>query len=145
MTIEVHRRPGRPAPARLHGGLGRGMAWTVGYAVVWLGLASWRPTTTWHLAPVLVAAALPWFVVTDLASVRRKALAVVLAAVAGGSAAALITTVLSALGLVQGPSLRHSDGAVAEALLLSGATALVAAVVGLVLAARRGGADATTS
>lgn len=108
MTIEVHWRPGGPACTRLRGGTGRGVAWTLGYPLVWLGLALWRPATTWHLGPVLVAAALPWSVLADLATVR------------------------------------HSDGATSAALLLSGGTALVAVVLGVLLAARRGGSDATT-
>lgn len=122
----------------------RGMAWTLGTALLWLGLALWRPTTTWHLAPVLVAGALPWFVLSNLSSVGRKTQAVLLAAAAGGTAAALATTVLSGLDLLRGPTLRHSDGAALEALQLSGGTALATVLAGGFLAIRAGGSDGTT-
>lgn len=37
-----------------------GVGWTAMVALVWVLLAVLRPTTTWHLAPVLLAAAWPW-------------------------------------------------------------------------------------
>ncbi|GAA2502644.1 glutaredoxin domain-containing protein [Terrabacter carboxydivorans] len=126
------------------GVVGRGIAWTLGMALLWLGLALWRPTTTWHLAPVLVAGALPWFVISNLSSVRRKTRAVLLAAAAGGIAAALAATVMSGLDLLRGPTLRHPDGAALEALQLSGGTALATVLAGLFFAIRSGGSDATT-
>lgn len=39
------------------GSLRAGAGWTAAVALAWMLLAVWQPTTTWHLAPVLLAAA----------------------------------------------------------------------------------------
>ena len=68
-------------------------------AVVWSLLGVWRPTTTWHLAPLLLASAWPWVVGQDIASgdaaARRR---ILLAGGAGLTAALALTGALSSAG-----------------------------------------------
>ena len=56
---------------------GAGLIWTLVVAVVWSLLVVWRPTTTWHIAPLILAATWPWIVGQDAAArdlrVRAKA------------------------------------------------------------------------
>lgn len=54
--IEVLWRPGCPFCSRLRP---VGAVWTIGLAVIWGLLSVWQPTTTWHLAPVLLAGSWP--------------------------------------------------------------------------------------
>jgi len=64
-----------------------GPGWTAAVGLVWLLLALWRPTTTWHLAPVLLAGAWPWVTAWDLrAGDRSGAARLVLAGTVGFAA-----------------------------------------------------------
>jgi uncharacterized protein (DUF427 family)/glutaredoxin len=111
-----------------------GAAWTVAVGLAWVGLALWRPTTTWHLAPVLMAAAWPWLVGQDLPSRAHGGRGRLLAAAAAGFAAAALTTLaLSGADLLRGPTLLGTAGATTEALAFAGGTWALAALLGLVL------------
>jgi len=105
-------------------------------AVLWAVLAWYSPSTTYHLAPLLVAGVVPGAL---LLSDERSPWRITLAAGAVGASLALITT--TGLGLAErliGPSLLPSGGAVVEAVVFAalGATAgVVAAAVAAVRAA----------
>ncbi len=115
-----------------------GPLWTLVVAVMWLALVAWRPTTTWHLAPLLLAAAWPWVVGQDTspgdASARRR----ILLAGAGGLGAALATTgLLSLTGRLTGPTWTGSGSPVVEAVVLAAGGAAIAATVGMLRTVRR--------
>jgi hypothetical protein len=81
-------------------------------AAVWIGLALWRPTSTFHLAPALVTAAWPWLL-RDPAlpagafDARR--------ATAGAAAIALVAAaVLLIADAMRGPTLWGSGHAMIE-------------------------------
>jgi uncharacterized protein (DUF427 family)/glutaredoxin len=115
-----------------------GLTWTIVVAVVWSALVVWRPTTTWHLAPLILAAAWPWVVGQDTSSrdplARRR---IVLAGGGGLGAALTLTGVLSAAGRLVGPTWTGSGNPVVEALLLSVGGAAIATTVGLLRTVRR--------
>ena len=114
------------------GSLRAGAGWTAAVALVWMLLTVWQPTTTWHLAPVLLAAAWPWVAGQDLRGGDRSALSRLLVSGVGGFAVAAATTLaLSRLGLLGGPTvLGFADPAV-EGLVLGGASALLVVLLGL--------------
>ncbi len=118
--------------------LSAGLIWTLVVTVVWSVLVAWRPTTTWHLAPLILAAAWPWVVGQDTSSLdpsaRRR---IMLAGGAGLSAALALTGVLSASGRLDGPTWTGSGTPVIEALLLSVGGAAIATTVGLLRTMRR--------
>ena len=93
-----------------------GLLATVVVALLWSALALWRPGTTWHLAPFILAAA--W------------------AGVGGLGAAAAVTGVLYEAGRLQGPTVTGAGTAVAEALILSVVGAAIATATGLRRVAR---------
>jgi hypothetical protein len=101
-----------------------GAVWTVAASLAWLALALWRPTTTWHLAPVLVAGGWPWLVG------RTAGLRFQLAGIAGAIAAMTMTLALAGLGLLRGPTVLTPTGAPIEAMVLVGATATLVLVIG---------------
>ena len=118
--------------------LGAGLIWTIVVSVVWSVLVAWRPTTTWHLAPLILAAAWPWVVGQDTSprdpSARRR----ILLAGGGGLAAALaLAGTFSATGRLDGPTWTGSGTPVVEALLLSVTGAAVATTMGLLRTVRR--------
>jgi len=118
--------------------LSPGLIWTLVVAVVWSVLVAWRPTTTWHLAPLILAAAWPWVVGQDTSprdpSARRR----IMAAGSGGLGAALaLTGVLSSAGRLDGPTWTGSGTTVVEALLLSVGGAAIATTMGLLRTVRR--------
>lgn len=119
-----------------------GLVWTAVVAAAWLVLAGWQPSTTWHLAPLLVAAAGPWVVGQDQSpddpSARRR---IVVAAVAGLAVASLATGALATTDHLEGPTWTGSGSTVAEALLLAGAGSLLAMVAGLARTVRRADRD----
>lgn len=105
-------------------------------ATGWVALAAWRPDTTWHAGPLLVAGAWPWMLAmldetegdeTDGAAVTPAR--VVRAGVAGLVTAVVVTVALEALDLLRGPTLWGPGNAVVEALLfaVAGAALVVAA------------------
>jgi glutaredoxin len=103
----------------------------LGSALLWVLLAARTPTTTYHLAPLLVAAAAPltrrWLTGTPVPVRTATALA------AAGLAATLVTTAaLAGQGMLVGPDLTGVGSPVMETVLL----AVVGAVAGWWLARR---------
>ncbi len=82
-------------------------------AVVWAAAALWRPTATYHLAPILIAGAAPFL----SRGSRRAALPM---AVIGGGLAIVVALLLAGLDLLQGPSLLPVGGALLEAVVFAG-------------------------
>lgn len=86
-------------------------------AVIWLSAATIRPETTYHLAPLLVAGAVPLLSMPGASAPASRAVA---AAALGGAGLALGSTgVLAGLGNLEGPSLLPFGGAAAESILFS--------------------------
>ena len=118
--------------------LSAGLTWTIVVAVVWSVLVAWRPTTTWHLAPLILSAAWPWVVGQDVSPGDPTARRRILLAGGGGLGAALaLTGVLSATGRLDGPTWTGSGAPVVEALLLSLTGAAIATTLGLLRTVRR--------
>jgi len=87
--------------------------------LAWFGLAAWRPDTTWHLAPALVAGVGAWIVREDsLAGIPARMRAVVAMAVAALVLAVGELTILGALGWLQGPVL-FGNSVVLESVLVA--------------------------
>lgn len=110
------------------GAVRRAAGYAVGLGAVWAVAAALRPETTYHLAPLLVAATLPFVLVAEQPSLGLRG---TLAGAAGGTAVAFIAT--AALGfadLLRGPSLLPFGGAVVESVIFS----VVGGVLGLVAA-----------
>lgn len=103
--------------ARAFGARHAGLLTSAALAVVWLLLARIHPETTYHLAPLLVAAS--WggarrWVDRAPAPPRRG-----LAAAAGGGTVGLVTTVeLAWINALEGPVLWGSGSALTETLVL---------------------------
>ena len=118
--------------------LSAGLTWTIVVAVVWSVLVAWRPTTTWHLAPLILSAAWPWVVGQDVSpgdpTARRR---ILLAGGGGLSVALALTGVLSATGRLDGPTWTGSGTPVVEALLLALGGTAIATTVGLLRTVRR--------
>ena len=90
-------------------------------AGIWVALATWQPTTTWHLAPLLVVWAPPWVAVHRAQSRCGW--------VVTGAVLALFTTgMLHAADLLRGPTLVGPDATI-EALIATVAGGLVALVM----------------
>jgi hypothetical protein len=107
-TIRAYRTPmpSRPDMIALfptRPDLRRAIAWGVALAGLWLVVAPAQPTTTFHLAPLLVSAAPPILLVIDDQSTidRRDATR---AAIGGGAIALAATMTIAAIGGMQGPS-----------------------------------------
>ncbi len=129
---------GREAGAGTWRILSPGLLWTLVVAVVWTLLAGWRPTTTWHLAPLILAASWAWVVGQDASSGDPSARRRIVAAGGGGLGVALVLTgVLSSAGRLDGPTWTGSGPAAAEALVLSVGGAAVATAIGLLRTVRR--------
>ncbi|MDK3257366.1 hypothetical protein [Blastococcus capsensis] len=106
--------------------------WTLAVGLVWVTLAAWRPTTTWHLAPALLAGVAPWVVAQDArAGDRRAVRRVVGAAVTGLVVSVLVTWVLASAGLLRGPTIPGFADPLVESSILAGAGALLAAAFGV--------------
>ena len=117
---------------------GPGLTWTLVIAFGWSALAVWRPSTTWHLAPLMLAAAWPWVVGQDSTSGDRSARRRILLAGGGGLGAALaLTAVLGLAGRLEGATWTGSGTPVLEALLLAVGGAAIATALGLLRTTRR--------
>ncbi|HZD75333.1 MAG TPA: glutaredoxin domain-containing protein [Actinomycetota bacterium] len=134
-TRAPHLLPtGQPCPRSAQGWRRWGAPLSsVGLAALWAGLAIWHPTTTYHLGPLLAAAAWPrlerWRAGQPL---RPRAAAV---AAIGGAVVALGTLgLLVALGALGGPTLIGRGGPATESLVLLG----LGSAYGLWAASRRG-------
>ncbi len=135
-----HHRDSPAATGR--GGVGArispGLTWTLVVGLLWSVLVAWRPTTTWHLAPLILAAAWPWVVGQDTTSGDHSARRRIMLAGGGGLGAALaLTGLLSAAGRLDGPTWTGSGTTVVEALLLSVGGAAIATTLGLLRSVRR--------
>ena len=101
----------------------RAVSISVGLAVLWVVVAFLRSGTTFHLAPILVAAALPVAVAYDSRD-QTSTQQLVLATVGGLAIALVATLILTLADEMTGPSLLPFGGAVTEAIVffLIGAT-----------------------
>lgn len=114
------------------GSIWPGGMWTAAVGVGWVLLALWRPTTTWHLAPVLLAAAWGWVLGQDLRAGERHGAARVTAAALAGFVVTVITTLgLAGAGLLAGPTFIGVGDVVGESLLLGAVGAVLVVLVGL--------------
>jgi hypothetical protein len=102
---------------------------TLGLAVLWVVVALLRTGVTFHLAPLLVAAAFPVGMSYD-ADEPISAGGLAVASLAGLAAALVTTLILAALGEMTGPSLLPFGGAATEAVVF----AAVGAIGGFVIA-----------
>jgi len=100
-------------------------------AAAWLALIAWRPTTTWRLAPTLVAGAGAW-VAAQYRTEAQTRWSIVAVAAFGLLVAVGELAVLHATGPLEGPALFGLSG-VAESIL----TAAVGAASGLIGSFRR--------
>ena len=120
---------GTPAQLAAGSGISTGVA-AVGIALAialgWTLLALRSPTTTYHLAPVLVTIAPIWIIRRQGNARGKHAIQYI---VIGAAIAALTTVVLSASGNLRGPTLTGSRGAAAEAMLATGLGATLALTV----------------
>jgi hypothetical protein len=98
---------------------------TVGLSLVWIIAAALRPTSTYHLAPILIAGVVPVLVRRP----ERSAAFLATSAGAGAAIAAAASLALTGLDLLRGPTLLPYGGAFAEALTFT----LLGAVGGLIL------------
>lgn len=115
-----------------------GLLWTAVVALVWVLLAWWRPTTTWHLAPVLLAAAWPWLMGQDVRAGDRRAISRIAAAGLAGIAVTVLATLgLAGVGLLRGPVLGGFAEVVTESLVLGALGGALAVAAGLARALRR--------
>ena len=112
------------------GRLPRGLVYSGGLAVVWLIAAAFRPEVTYHLAPVLVAGALPIAMVLDAENAARTKV-LVFAAGTGFVVAAATTVLLAGAGWLEGPTLGPFTSAAGESL----AGAAFGAATGFLIAA----------
>lgn len=99
----------------------------LGLTILWVGLASANPTITYHLAPVLVAVAVP---VGSALNGRLEPLTAVAATAIGLALTYGATAGLGVTDHLTGPSLLPSGGAVVEAIVFGA----VGAVGGFVFA-----------
>lgn len=98
----------------------------VGMAALWVALAVIRDATTLHLGPVVVAGGAA--VMAGLEEVPRRD--VLRLAVLGTVLALAVTALLSAVGLMDGPSLLPFGGAAIESVLFAVAAGVVGGVAG---------------
>lgn len=112
------------------GRLPRGLLYSGGLAVAWLIAAAFRPEVTYHLAPILVAGALPIAMVLERRSAPGNKV-LVSAAGFGFALAAATTALLAGAGWLEGPTLGPFTSAVGESL----AGAALGAVTGSLIAA----------
>lgn len=96
-------------------------------AVVWLVAAAIRPTSTYHLAPILITLAVPYLSAGSLRNGSVWNASVAVAAVLSLTT----TTILTIAGWLEGPSLLPFGGAATEAVVFTSGAALVGFVVGL--------------
>lgn len=102
----------------------------IGLALLWAALAVRQPTVTYHLAPALVAAAVP-ATYGDQGGVRPSRRGSLLLAGAGVGVALVVTAVLSAVDALRGPSLLPVGGAALESAVFAVAGGLGRAVSAL--------------
>ncbi len=112
---------------RKHIALRRAVTYGAFLAAIWAAAAVLRPATTYHLAPLLIAATLPVAVRFDNPDVRLRTVGTM--AALGAVLALLVTALLVVADWLRGPSLLPFGGAVAESVVF----AFVGAVGGFAL------------
>lgn len=95
-------------------------------AGLWVVVALMRPTSTFHLAPFLIAAAPPVLFTLD-SDHRADWTAVLLLSVVGMALALAATLAVSILGAMHGPSFEGFSGPVVEAVVFT----VIGTVVGI--------------
>lgn len=91
---------------------------SVAIAVIWVLLTIWRPTATFHFAPLLVAVAWPY--ATRVQHGRAAGWAEAAPAVLGGVAVGLLTTAgLTVAGRLDGPTFWGTPGASLESVAMT--------------------------
>ena len=96
---------------------------TATFAVLWVVLAVWRATVTYHLAPAIVAGVASALGATTPKSRTRLAAFGLTVALAG-------SLLLNVMGRLDGPSLLPFGGAMAEAVIFAVAGSVVGWVFG---------------
>ncbi len=104
----------------------KAIGYSIGFVVLWAVLAAIQPSTTYHLAPLLVAVILP--VVYRMQDGRSRSTGI-WRALAGVGLAVAATSLLAVAGLLEGPSLLPFGGAFIESLVGAGAGGAVGLVV----------------
>ena len=94
--------------------LRRALGWSVALAGLWVVVALIRPTSTFHLAPFLIAAAPPLLFTLDR-DTRADWTTVFRLAAAGMALALAATFVVAAGGAMQGPAFEGFSGPLVEA------------------------------
>ena len=112
-TYEIHKRT--------HEGLLAGL----GLAAVWVLAAALRPTSTFHLAPILIAGIVP--LLGKKVGLRHRAVTV--AGFVGLSIVAASSVILALFDLLRGPSLLPFGDAFVEAIVFAAGTAVVAGTI----------------
>ncbi len=116
-----------------------GAVWAVGLAVIWVLLSVLQATTTWHLAPVLIAGVWPWMTARDLrAAGGSVAVGLILAGVGAFAVSAAATAALSRADLLRGPTIPGFPSPTVESVVLAGATAVLVVAVTLLKNPRPG-------
>ena len=107
----------------------RALGYAAALGVFWVLAAAIRPATTYHLAPILVAATLPLVLVSEApdSAVRR----VITAAVAGAALAVAVPAVLIVTDWLRGPSLLPFGGAATESVTFALGGGAAGLVIGL--------------
>lgn len=108
-----------------------GLPFTVAAAVGWIALAVNTPTTTYHFAPTVVAAAWP-VAMRPRAGHRLSARELAVSTGGGIALASIVTVALTFVGALAGPTFFGTDAAVAETWLM----AALGAVIGFLFALR---------
>jgi len=108
----------------------RALMWGAMLAVLWMAVAVLRPTSTFHLAPFLIAAAPPVLLVMDDGAFADRAAMLrtgaISSALALGAALLLFT-----IGSMDGPVFEAFPGPLAEAITLTAMGAASGIVFGL--------------
>lgn len=108
MTSTIHTTPD----------LRRAIMWGVVLAGLWVLVAVARPATTFHLAPLLIAAAPPVLLVLDDRSSATQGAAARVAL--GAAAIAVVTTIaVAAAGAMDGPAFGAFDSPLTEAIIFT--------------------------
>jgi len=106
----------------------------LGLATLWIIAAAVRPTSTFHLAPILIAGIVPFL--GTKAGLQDRAVAI--AALVGLAMAAASSVVLSLFGLLRGPSLLPFGNAFAETIMFAAATTIVTVALSAIMPSAEG-------
>ena len=107
----------------------------LGFAALWIVFAFIRSGTTFHLAPVLVAATVSVVFAYD-ARDRVTTAELAIASLAGLAIALLTTLVLALVDQMTGPSLLPFGGGVTESVIFAAVGAIAGFGIGVVLRSR---------